>query len=66
MRGPLAEGGPIQVWIDPRRPDRCVSGPELRFGRDLEWAFVVACFAFFALVGAVWECFRRPPPALKA
>ncbi len=63
MTRPLAQGGSIRVWVDPRRPERCVSDPELRYGRNLKATFILGFLGFFALVGAGKERLRRPPPA---
>ena len=59
VTGPLGQGGPIRVWYDPRSPDRCVSDPELRYGRDLFWPFILAGVAFFSLVATAILFFKR-------
>ncbi|HEX7900287.1 MAG TPA: DUF3592 domain-containing protein [Planctomycetota bacterium] len=45
VNGPL--GGRVRVWYDPASPDRCVSDPELRYGRDIKFTLL------FAFVGAI-------------
>ena len=56
--GSLPLGGPIRVWYDPASPDRCVSDPELRYGRDLKFTFIAGTLGVFALVAAGKSMFK--------
>lgn len=62
VTGPLGQGGPIQVWYDPQSPDRCVSDAELRYGRDLQWPFILGGVGFFSLIATAILFFKRSPP----
>lgn len=64
--GPLVQGGPIKVWYDPRSPDRCVSDPELRYGRDLQGTFILGAVGISILISAVLLAFRRPPTVVRS